>query len=241
MHFMFPHVLSTETEPNTETTMGFTCQPSTIIDDDQHCRTINLIKSTTPTSTIPSAAAAAASVQSDDSVWRRICARFEFLLELLRQCERNVGDQLRWQPNKQQQQQSQQQQQQQQLHQYVSIFLCFSQKIERYTNTDIVPSSRTWDRLRWPIDQLCIGAEMCYRWRGSACDCMPSVAMARFALCKRTETHTDVPKRIGSNLRLLQSNALVSTLSIRYRNHFFFSFSIYFQFACVCNLHFKTE
>lgn len=228
MHFMFPHVLSTETESNTETTMGFTCQSNNIdIDDDdgQHCRTINLIQSPS-TSTSTSAIPSATIQSSDDSVWRRIRARLKFLFELLRQYEWN-GGQLRCQPNEQQQQQQYQQLQQQ----YVSIFLCIGQKIERTTDTDIVPSGRIWDSLRWPINKLRTGAKMCYRWRGSACDCVPSMAMARSTLCKRIETHTNMPKRIGSNLRLLQSNALVSTLSIRYTSislHFYNLFLIVF-------------
>lgn len=220
MHFMFPHVLSTETESNTETTMGFTCQSSNIVvvggdnggdddDDNGHCcRTINLIQSTSAP-TIPS--------DDDDSVWRRIRTRLKFLFELLWQwddghirCCRSYEQQY------QQLQQQHEQLQQQQQQQHVSIFLCIGQKAERSPDPNIVPSSRTWYSVRWPIDQLCTGAKMCYRWRGSARDCMPFVAMARFTLCKRIETHTDVPIRIGSHLRLLQSNALVSTLSIRY-------------------------
>lgn len=208
MHFMFPHVLSTETESNPETTMGFTCQSNS-----NYIYSNNLIKSdskTTRATAISSVVAPRTTTAPPPpnkckhmEWWQRkswplyrTTTRLKFAFELLWQ--------FKWK------------QHQRQKHKYISVVLRIVQKTKRTTNSNIVPSCRTWCRLRWTFDQLCAGTKVCNRRRRSSRNCLSPMALGRFTLCRRAKTDTSLPKRNGSHLCLLQSNALVSALSLRY-------------------------
>lgn len=95
--------------------------------------------------------------------------------------------------------------------QFVPTILCINQKIERGTSRNTMPSGQVW-----PNDELCFSAATINRRPRSKCNCMPFVAMARFALCKRTQANTIVPKRNRSHLCVLQSDPLVPDMSNRY-------------------------
>lgn len=272
MHFMFPHVFSTQTKSDTKTTMGFTCNQQQHYHQQQQqlqrrrrrrhqqhqqwqqyqqqypkCHpkfnsgcTNNLIKSRTTTITITTTATEStnipATVQSNNKCWwwwwwyATLCCRnrIQFIFKLLWK--------FKWQQQQQLERKCQYVRQSQQFnnnnssdidhihkHQsFISIILCISQKTERTTNTDIVPSSRTWCRIRWTGYQLCIGAAESNRWRRTTCDCLSFMEMGRPCRIRRTETDTIVSKRNGPDLCLLQSNTLVSHMPIRYAYSFYF-------------------
>lgn len=122
--------------------------------------------------------------------------------------------------------------------QFVSTILCANQKTERGTGRDPLPSGQVCN-IRWPNVKLCFSAETANRRPRSACNCLPSVAMARSTLCNRTEKDTIVPKRNRSRLYLLQSDTLVPDMPNRYYSCFisfyfisflFFTFSLGFNF-----------
>lgn len=111
---------------------------------------------------------------------------------------------------------------------FVSTILCINQKAERSTSRNSMPSGQVCN-IRWPNNELCFSAETVNRRPRSACNSVPSVAMARSTLCNRTETDTIMPKRNRSGLCLLQSNTLVPDMSNRYSSVFIFIFIFAFS------------
>lgn len=218
MHFMSPHVLSTQEEPS-ETTMGFTRQYN-----------INsLIKSRR--TIIPAAATihrAAAPTTTPVKRSKMHRSRIKFLVhELLRQCivvvidDDDDDDIDGWQSNRFN-------------HPNVSNVLCIDEKTERTPNANIVPSCRK-RCIRWTINTLCSCAAGHNRWRRTACDRLPNMAMARFAIGQRIETDTVLSERNGSGVCVLQSKPLESTESTRYLMNFdqyiYIYFCMYFGFV----------
>lgn len=98
------------------------------------------------------------------------------------------------------------------------------EEIDRTSVANVVPSTGPVGHLRWPGDQLCVGAARIYRRPRSACDCVPHLALGRSEWCQRIEVQPIVSERRRSSLCVLQSNPLVSSLPIRW----VFVFSSYF-------------
>lgn len=201
MHFVFPHVLSKKA--NQKSTMGFTCHNNT----SQY----NLIKSRT-TATIPCDNATIPSCR----YWRRRRSgrRHRLISQLL---WRKFCGQYKWQrSNANTIISSCNEQQQRQPYDFSTIF-GIGQKVDRTSIANIVASiGSIVDNIRWSCNELCLGTAHCHRWRGSARDRWPNMAMGRSTLCRRIKTEPIVSERRGSDLCMLQSNALVSTFSFRY-------------------------
>lgn len=84
------------------------------------------------------------------------------------------------------------------------------------TSTDkIATSNGEWWLDRWSNNGLCPYSTRSHHERGTECDCMSLLALARFAMCNRTEKDTRVPEQRRSCVYLLQSVSLGTTLFCR--------------------------
>lgn len=190
MHFLSPHVLSTQKEP--ETTMGFTRQHNinSLIKSRRTTTTVAPSPSTPSTTTISNR-----KISTESIKWSKMHRpRDKFIYELLWKLI------IQWQHAR--------------SRKYVSLILCTSKKIKGTPNANTVPSSRTYCTRR-TIDTLCPCTQRCNRRRRTSCNCMPYMEMARSSIFGRIETDTIMSKRNGSSICMLQSEPLESTKSTR--------------------------
>lgn len=105
---------------------------------------------------------------------------------------------------------------------YVPAILCTHKEAERFPIDNVVSSGRIGGSghnattTAATTDALCAGAQRCHRWRRATPDRLSSVALVGCPILGRTETDTVVSERIGSRVRVLQSHPLEPSQSARY-------------------------